>query len=72
MADLQSETLATQAPHPEGICDDTNSRFVRPFAQKPETQHFDPDLQVIIKAWPTLPAAIKRAMRALIGERDGH
>jgi len=31
----------------------------------------DPDLAAIIDAWPTLPAALRRAMLALI-ERDGN
>jgi hypothetical protein len=39
----------------------------QPVDTKVDTPQHDPDLARVVAAWPNLPAAIKRAMLALIG-----
>lgn len=67
MADLQSAALRPQEPLPDQPCASAGAALTGPL-QAPA----DPDLARVLEAWPTLPAALKAALAALVGsKREG-
>jgi hypothetical protein len=68
VADLQSDSkprkTSGKAGIPEGMGADVG-------AVEPKTQHFAPDLQAIIDAWPALPEAIKAGILGMVRAAGG-
>jgi hypothetical protein len=54
-------------PLPGKSCGETAGAVVRALRKPgPEVGPLDPDLALILDRWPDLPAAIRRAVRALV------
>jgi hypothetical protein len=65
--DFQSRSRRPMKPHQLLTRRYANDAESATGSAQQKAQQFDPELAKIIAAWPSLPAAIRRAMLALIG-----
>jgi hypothetical protein len=60
---VRNPAPATAAPSADGTVED----FIVPIVPTDLPVSNDPELAVLIAAWPSLPEPIRRAIRALVG-----